>query len=374
MIEKCHGCGAEIQFIDKNLPGFIKEEVYQKRLEENKDILCERCFKLKNYNEVEKITINEDSFLELVKNNVTNNMLICYIVDIFDLTGTIIPNINEIFPHNNILVIGNKYDLFMRSNRPTKLKKYLNEYLEAHDIKTIGTIITSGCEELSAKKVYETICKTITNNNLSKEVFFFGMSNSGKTTLLKSIGNLFNSSESKQLLTSKAISTTIGLSKIDLGDITIVDSPGLVNDRQFTYYLNKKSIDLIMPKSVIKPSIFQLNKDQSILILGFAIFSVLESDNKKTSVIVYTANNIKLHRTKYEESALFLEKHRKDLFTIPNKNERSKLGEMVDLIFDLDCCEEIAISGIGFISVNGRCKVNVRTFEKIKVEKRKKMI
>ena len=79
--------------------------------------------------------IDEDKFIDLVHNNITNNMLICYIVDLFDLDGTLIKNIRELFPHNEILVIGNKYDLFMRSNRPTKLKKYLNDYLDENNIK-----------------------------------------------------------------------------------------------------------------------------------------------------------------------------------------------------------------------------------------------
>ena len=125
MIEKCKGCGAVIQFLDNTKVGYIKEEVYTKRKEENKEILCERCFRLKHYNEVEKVTIDEEKFLEYARSYVTNNMLVCLIVDMFDLDGTLIKNINEIFPHNEILVIGNKYDLFMRSNRPTKLKKFL---------------------------------------------------------------------------------------------------------------------------------------------------------------------------------------------------------------------------------------------------------
>ena len=191
MIEKCLGCGAIIQFDDKDQTGYINKDVYDKRKSGNKEILCERCFRLKHYNEVEKVTICEEKFLSFAKDYVTNNMLICFIVDLFDLEGTLINNINEVFPHNEILVIGNKYDLFMRSNRPTKIKKYLTEYLSERDIKTVGTIITSATDQASGKKVYDTILKTIDAKKLSKEVFFFGMTNSGKTTLLKAIGEAF---------------------------------------------------------------------------------------------------------------------------------------------------------------------------------------
>lgn len=369
----CKGCGSLIQFTDKTKQGFIKEDVYKKRISENKEILCERCFRLKHYNEVEKVTIDEDSFLKMVKDKVMNNMLICYIVDLFDLDGTIIKNINEIFPHNEILVIGNKYDLFSRSNRPTKLKKYLNNYLEDNNIETIGSIITSATDEYSAKKVYESILKIINNKKLSHEVFFFGMSNAGKTTFLKSMGELFNNEEAKSLITSKAISTTLGLKEIDLGELKIIDSPGLINNAVFTYYLNKKTIDYIMPKSMLKPRIFQLNSYQSIFIEGFAKISLLDTVTK-TSAIVNVANNIKLHRTKYQDSDIFYEKHLNDLFVMPNKQERSKLGDLKKVKYNIGLGEEISICGLGFVSFNQEVEVEVTTFEKIKVVIRKKII
>ena len=374
MINKCGGCGALIQFDNPDLPGYINHDVYLNREKENKEILCERCFRLKHYNEVKKLTIDEDKFIDLVHNNITNNMLICYIVDLFDLSGTLVKNIRDLFPHNELLVIGNKYDLFMRSNRPTKLKKYLNDYLDENNISKVGTLIINAKEEYSAKKVYEAIIKIIDANDLSHEVFFFGMTNSGKTTLLKSIGTLVNSHEASNLVTSKAISTTLDLSRINIGDITIIDSPGLINKKQFTYYLNKKTIDYIMPNDVLKPTVFQLNTMQTIYIEGFARISLIESVNKKTSLIFYNANNIKLHRAKYQEDDEYYLRHLNDLFKIPNKNERKNLGEIKKYLFDIDENEEIAISGLGFIGTNGKCKIEIKTFEKINVVKRKKFI
>ena len=52
---KCRGCGVEIQFVDATSKGYINKVTYDKRLENNQSILCERCFRLKNYNEDLKI-------------------------------------------------------------------------------------------------------------------------------------------------------------------------------------------------------------------------------------------------------------------------------------------------------------------------------
>ena len=169
---KCKGCGVEIQFDNSNIKGYINKDTYNKRIENNQSILCERCFRLKNYNEDLKVEIDEESFYDLVKENVKENTLICNIVDAFDLDATLIDNINLLFPNNPILVIANKYDLFMRSNRPTKIKKYVTNYLDKKGVKYIGVVVTSGKDDYSSVKVYETFLKTIEALNLKKEVFY----------------------------------------------------------------------------------------------------------------------------------------------------------------------------------------------------------
>lgn len=370
----CKGCGAQIQFTDSNKPGFIDESVYNKRTIENKPILCERCFRLKNYNEIEKVEIKEEDFLTLVKDNVTNNMLICYIVDVFDLDGTFIKNINDIFPHNPILIIGNKYDLFMRSNRPTKIKKYLQSYLELNNIKVIGSIITSASEVDGSRKVYDSILKTLNALNLTKEVFFFGMSNVGKTTLLRSMATSFSINTNNEFVVSNAVSTTLSVNKIDIGEITIFDTPGIVNPKQVTYYLNKKTIDHIHPKNFIKPIVFQLNPNQTIFVDGFLSCSYLNEERIKNSLIFYFSRSINLHRTKYDEFDDFYNHHKDDLLKYPTKTERKKLGNIVEHQFDVTENDEISISGLGFIGFGGSGKIIIKTFENIYVNKRNKMI
>lgn len=381
---KCRGCGVEIQFVDATSKGYINKVTYDKRLENNQSILCERCFRLKNYNEDLKIEIDEDSFCDLVKENVLDNMLICNIVDAFDLDGTMIDNINELFPNNPILVIANKYDLFMRSNRPTKIKKYVSNYLERLKIKNIGVVVTSGKEDYSAVKIYETINKTIEAHNLRKEVFLFGMSNVGKTTILNSMIKNINEKDDF-LMVSSAVSTTLNISKINIGDLVIYDTPGIVNRKQATYYLNKKTIDMVMPKNFVKPIVFQLNPQQSVFIEGFGSVSYLESLNdssrdvddfnlEKLSIVCYFSRNINLHRTKYQNKDNFYKLHKDDLFRYPKKQERKKLGEFIKKEFIVDDNLEISFSGLGFIGFNGKGKIEIETFENILINSREKLI
>ena len=384
---KCKGCGAEIQFSNPSIKGYINKTTYDKRIANNQEILCERCFRLKNYNEDVKIEIDEDAFLDLVKTNVKEGMLICNIVDAFDLDGTMIDNINKLFPDNPILIIANKYDLFMRSNRPTKIKKYVAHYLEQRQIKNVGVIVTSGKEEFSSQKVYETLLKIIRANNLKKEVFLFGMSNVGKTTMLNSMIKTIN--KNNDLLTvSSAVSTTLAISSLQIGEITIYDTPGIINKKQATYYLNKKTIDMVMPKNFVKPIVYQLNSQQTIFIEGFGSVSYLSKiedsferkdcdkiyNSNKLSIICYFSRNIYLHRTNYQNKEPFYNKHKDDIFKFPNKGERKKLGKLVKYKFEIDDFKEISFSGLGFVGFNGKGIIEVETFENILVKCRGKLI
>ena len=382
-MEKCKGCGVEIQFIDSTLKGYINKTTYDKRIANNQLVLCERCFRLKNYNEDLKVEIDEDSFYNLVKENVKDKMLICNIVDAFDLDATLIDNINQLFPNNPILVVANKYDLFMRSNRPTKIKKYVANYLENLKVNNVGVVVTSGKEDYSSIKVYETLVKTIDALGLSKDVFFFGMSNVGKTTLLNSM--IKNINKDDDLLTvSSAVSTTLNISKINIGDLVIYDTPGIVNKKQATYYLNKKTIDMVMPKNFVKPVVFQLNPMQTIFIEGFGSVSFLESLNNnlevesynlnKLSIVCYFSRNIKLHRTKYLNKDSFYKEHKDDIFKFPKKIERKKLGELMKYQFEINENTEISFSGLGFVGFNGKGIIEVETFENILVKCREKLI
>ena len=271
---KCKGCGIEIQFENPNQKGYINYQTYQKRVNNQQEILCERCFRLKNYNEVAKVEIDEESFYQIIKDNLKENVLICNIIDAFDLDATLIKNINHLFPNNLVLVIANKYDLFMRSNRPTKIKKYIANYLDTNNIKNVGLIVTSCNDDYSSLKVYDTLLKTINAHNLNKEVFLFGMSNVGKSTLINAMNKNINGSNEFKTV-STAPSTTLNVSVVQIGDLKIYDTPGIINKKQATYYLNKKTIDLVMPNKFIKPIVFQLNPLQTIFIEGFGSVSYL---------------------------------------------------------------------------------------------------
>lgn len=357
---KCPGCGAIIQCEDPQKSGYINKDVLEKR---GDNFLCERCFKLKHYNEVKTVETKNIDFDAVFSKISKEKSLIVNIIDAFDLLGSVIPNINELFPNSLVLIIANKFDLYLRSNRPTKLRTYLKAYLKERGIEFCDLLVTSSLDFASAKPIYDMIKKYSHN----RSVYFVGMANVGKSTLLNTISQEYG--EKINLTTSIQVGTTLDISKFKIGDLVFGDTPGYYNPGQATYYLDKKSLNLTIPKKYIKPRIYQLYQNDTIFINGFG-YVTLKSE-EKTAICFYVANTLMLYRTKNNPDEYF-EKHLSDLLTVPNKNEIKRFGKLKKNTFEVDM--ELAISGIGFLTFSKKCIIELALYENIDIEKRKKLI
>ena len=61
----CIGCGAQIQTTDKDVAGFTPQSAPRKGLETGQ-LYCQRCFRLRHYNEISDVNISDDDFLKLL--------------------------------------------------------------------------------------------------------------------------------------------------------------------------------------------------------------------------------------------------------------------------------------------------------------------
>ena len=196
------------------------------------------------------------------------------------------------------------------------------------------------------------------------------MSNVGKSSLIKALLSLTNSSDN--LVVSNSISTTLGITEIKINDLNIFDTPGIVNKKQITYYLDKDTLNFAIPKKFVKPKVFQLNPNQSLFIEGFGWFDYYGEE--KASVVSYFSNQLNLHRTKLENSFDFYNNHLDDLFRFPNSDERKRLGNLKEVKYSNIEDSEISLSGLGFISFFGHGTIVVHTFENINTSIRKQLI
>ncbi len=62
---------------------------------EKENIICQRCFRLKHYNEVQDVSLTDDDFLKILNKVGEKDSLIVKIVDIFDFNGSWFPGLHR---------------------------------------------------------------------------------------------------------------------------------------------------------------------------------------------------------------------------------------------------------------------------------------
>ena len=121
---KCEGCGIKIQSIDENKSGYLPQNVLDEKIINNEKILCQRCFKLKNYNQLMPLDINSDFYPQLDK-VLKDFKTVIWVIDIIDFDGTFRKDLAEKLKNKNVILIVNKIDLLPKSSALSEIKEWL---------------------------------------------------------------------------------------------------------------------------------------------------------------------------------------------------------------------------------------------------------
>ena len=151
------------------------------------------------------------------------------------------------------------------------------------------------------------------------------------------------------ITTSMLPSTTLDTMDIKISDdLTLIDTPGIIDNGNICNYLENKSLKKIFPKKEIKPITYQVKSKQYILVENFIKIECEEN----CDITLYFSNQLKIER------------FYKDV-EIPNlvKNEVSAFKN-----------SDIVINGIGFINTKKSVKLNIYTLENVDVFVRNELI
>ncbi len=367
----CIGCGAEIQSENQNKQGYLPKSVVEKSIEEN-NLVCKRCFRLKNYNEVSDVELGAEDFYKLIKTLSKKDGLIVKVVDIFDFSGSWIEDVIDIVGNNkDIVLVANKLDLLPKSVKQNKIKQWLFKMLKAKGIKVkdillISAIKNHGIEEAAA---------SIDELRNGKDVYIIGATNVGKSTFINKLIEL-TTGDKNVITTSHFPGTTLGMIEIPLDRATsIYDTPGIILDYDIAHYLDAKSLKLVMPKKEIKARVFQLNPEQSLFFGGMARVDFVRGERQ--SFTLYASNLVDIHRTKLSNADTLFEKHLGTLLKPPFEDNISIFKNQVKKSFKIDDKKiDIVISGLGWITVNSDsgCEIDIYVPEEIEVFVRESII
>lgn len=362
---RCQGCGAVIQTTDPKNPGFAPAAALEKET-----LLCKRCFRLKHYNEVQDVSMTDDDFLKMVSSIRESKGLIVHLVDLFDVSGSLINSLPRLTGENEIILVGNKIDLLPKLVNKRRMMDWLRSQAKAAGIKVSDVFLISavkghGMEELTNK--IETLRK-------GKDVYIVGSTNVGKSTFINYL--IKQSTGMEQVITTSYFpGTTLGFIEVPLDEQAyLIDTPGIVNKQQIVHYVSNKDLKIITPKKEVKARVYQLNSNQSLFFGGLARVDFIKGD--KTSFICYFSNELSIHRTKLEKADDLYVNHLGEMLTPPDEDTMDRLPKLTENSFRIedDGKTDIVFPGLGWVSVQGNITVRAHSPKGVAVSLRKALI
>lgn len=295
-MKKCKGCGAFLQISNDQIEGYTNNI---------SNDLCERCFRIRNYNEYKFIEKDNTDFTNILKEINKTKDLIVLLVDLFNIPR----DLTEItrYLNNDILLVLTKKDIFSYKIPDQKFLSY------DYGIKYVDSLVVSSNKNYNFDLLYEKINEYKKSNN----VYIVGYTNSGKSTLINKFVHNYSDNDIS-ITTSNLPSTTLDTLEIKINDtLTLIDTPGILDSNNIDINLIKK----IIPKKEIKPITYQIHKKQYIY-----IEDIIKLESSNNNLTLYFSNQLKIER-KY--------------------NDNKKLE--IEKIIRVKKNQDIVISGLGFI-------------------------
>ena len=215
---KCKGCGIILQSKDKNALGYTPDI---------KNELCQRCFKLKNYNTLINNGVNIDND-KLIKKINSLNVYVLFLVDFLNIDSEAMDLYKKIKVNKTLVIT--KEDIIPKNIIKDRLIKNIKDIYEiSEDIILTSTKFTKNISNI------ESICLK------EKKVLLAGYTNAGKSSLInKMVGS--------DITVSNRENTTQDFIKLNVDGVTIYDAPGFMSN-------TKRDV---VSKNIIKPKTYQL--------------------------------------------------------------------------------------------------------------------
>ena len=301
----CFGCGSTLQSINELEQGYVSTDKI------NDAKYCKRCYRLTHYGELIN-NDNEKSIKTIIDTVNKDNTFKIYIVDFLNINNNTIDIYNKI--KGNKLFLISKIDLISNSININRIIENIKKVYNIYSVKCISTLKKYGINNL---------INYLDINNI-KKCTILGPTNSGKSSFINKLIELYNPKLNKLTISNRR-NTTLEFINIKLNNnLTIIDSPGfLIKD----YGLKSKY------KNIIKPITFNMKTNEVLCIDKFYI-----KFSNNTSITIYSYENI------------YVKKYYKEI--------------NFDYNIDTDKNTDLCINGFGILSIKEKNNISIFNLDK----------
>ena len=349
----CPGCGARLQTESPDKPGYVPERALGRE-----DAICQRCFRIKHYNDAAQVAVDQDDFLRMLSGIAATDSLVVHIVDLFDFEGSVISGLQRFVGNNPVLLVVNKIDLLPKSTNWNRIMAWVRRQAKQLGLRPAEIVLCSAAKRTGFERVVEAI-RTLRGG---RDIYVVGATNVGKSTLINRLIRDYSDLD-RELTVSRYPGTTLDQIRIPLDDGRhIIDTPGIVYPYRLTELVPKSVLPRLLPERPLRPLVYQLNPRQTLFFGALARFDFVRGEPQ--SFTIYISPAMHVHRTKLERADEVYAEHRGGLLSPPDADELDLLPPWTrhSLRVPPGSRTDISISGLGWIRANSEAGAYVEVY------------
>jgi len=345
---RCYHCGAILQCENENEKGYIIPESLH-RATPIQIIYCDRCFEtMKAFNNSELEQKVDQEVLKILDDAYATDALIIWVVDLFSFNGTLNSEIAKKVKKLNVIVVGNKRDLFPANVKEESLVEYLIETFNAYGIKPKSVRLLGATNKIDSKELIDSMNAA----RKGHDVYMIGNSTSGKTSIINRAMKGFENKTSRQIKTITYPGTSVNVLEIPLSRSSFFyELPGISQTTSATGKLEKDVIRQIVPKKAVKVITRSMSAGDALMVGSLAAFEVIKG--KATNYRFYSAEGVETRKVQSKKLDDYINENNIRRFARP-------VSERLVSFLDYDMFEyamendkkwhDIAIEGLGWLS------------------------
>lgn len=345
---RCYHCGAILQCENENEKGYIIPESLH-RATPIQIIYCDRCFEtMKAFNNSELEQKVDQEVLKILDDAFATDALIIWVVDLFSFNGTLNSEIAKKVKKLNVIVVGNKRDLFPLNVKDESLVEYLNATFNAYGIKPKSVRLLGATNKIDSKELIDSMNAA----RKGHDVYMIGNSTSGKTSIINRAMKGFENKTTRQIKTITYPGTSVNVLEIPLSRSSFFyELPGISQTTSATGKLEKDVIRQIVPKKAVKFITRTMSAGDALMVGSLAAFEIIKG--KTTNYRFYSAEGVETRKVQSKKLDDYINENNIRRFARP-------VSERLVSFLDYDMFEyamendkkwhDIAIEGLGWLS------------------------
>ena len=345
---RCYHCGAILQCENEDEKGYIIPESLH-RATPIQIIYCDRCFEtMKAFNNSELEQKVDQEVLKILDDAFATDAMIIWVVDLFSFNGTLNSEIANKVKKLNVVVVGNKRDLFPMNVKDDSLIAYLNETFNAYGIKPKSVRLLGATNKIDSKELIDAMNAA----RKGHDVYMIGNSTSGKTSIINRAMKGFENKTSRQIKTITYPGTSVNVLEIPLSRSSFFyELPGISQTTSATGKLEKDVVKQLVPKKAIKMTQRTMTAGDALMVGSLAAFEVIKG--KTANYRFYAAEGVETRKVQSKKLDDYINENNIRRFARP-------VSERLVSFLDYDMFEyamendkkwhDIAIEGLGWLS------------------------